>query len=473
MGKNKNAMRVTFCGTNATEVTGSRTLLTVAESQYLFECGLHQSSKSIWEEYKINSAKFDFKAKDIDAVFVGHAHSDHVNLLPLLVKRGFTGNIYIPKDNFDLMRILMEDCAHICDKDAEFLNRTGHSVEPLYTEEDVQATLDRMVELPFGEKIVIDDHVTLRFTHSGHITNSAHIELWVTNNNVMKKIYYTSDLGNTSVPCYYVHPIEPVSNADLVIAEATYANPKRQIKPKDRQCDIDKIKTVVEQTVEKGGKVLFPVFANHRCQTILTVLYEIYGNDENFNTQIYVDSPMAVKICKLMCHIVNEKQMHVWEKVMTWKNVHFISEYADSKALQETNESCIILASSGMMSAGRSVSWAQKLLGSTKNHFVFCGYSAEGSLADKIRNSMQKTITIDGKVVPNKAYVTTLNSFSSHIQHNQMLEYYSDIDCNKIAIVHSNFNDKEKFCKELQDEYSKKNKSTKVVCVNGGTAISL
>jgi hypothetical protein len=71
----------------------------------------------------------------------------------------------------------------------------------------------------------------------------------------MKKIYYTSDLGNTSVPCYYVHPIEPVSNADLVIAEATYANPKRQIKPKDRQCDIDKIKTVVEQTVEKGGKV--------------------------------------------------------------------------------------------------------------------------------------------------------------------------------------------------------------------------
>ena len=424
MSKNKNSIRVKFCGTNATEVTGSRTLLAVADRQYLFECGLHQSSKSIWEEYKVNSAKFDFKAKDINAVFVGHAHSDHVNLLPLLVKRGFTGNIYIPKDNFDLMRILMEDCAHICDKDAEFLNRTGHSVEPLYTEEDVQATLDRMVELPFGEKIVVDDYVTIRFSHSGHITNAAHIELWASHNNVTKKIYYTSDLGNTSVPCYYVHPLEPVSNADLVIAEATYANPKRQIKPKDRQCDIDKIKTVIEQTVEKGGKVLFPVFANHRCQTILTVLYEIYGQDKNFKTQIYVDSPMAVKICKLMCHIVNEKQMHIWEKVMTWENVHFISEYADSKALQETNESCIVLASSGMMSAGRSVSWAQKLLGSSKNHFVFCGYSSEGSLADKIRNSIQKTITIDGKVTPNKAYVTTLNSFSSHIQHNQMLKYY-------------------------------------------------
>lgn len=473
MAKNKNKIRVSFCGTNATEVTGSKTLLTTSDKQYLLECGLHQSSKSVWEEYKINSSKFDFKAKEIEAVFVGHAHSDHCNLLPLLVKRGFNGKIYVPKDNFDLMRILMEDCAHICDKDSEFLNRTGHSVDPLYTDEDVQATLDKIVELPFGEKIVIDEHITIRFTHSGHITNSAHIELWVTDNNVTKKIYYTSDLGNTSVPCYYVHPIEPVKNADLVIAEATYANPKRQIKPKDRQCDLDKIKTVIEQTVEKNGKVLFPVFANHRCQTILTVLYELYGNDENFKIPIYVDSPMAVKICKLMCHIVNEKQMHVWEKVMTWDNVHFITEYADSKALQETSEPCIILASSGMMSAGRSVSWAQKLLGSTKNHFVFCGYSAEGSLADKIKNSMQKTITIDGKAVPNKAYVTTLNSFSSHIQHNQMLEYYSDIDCNKIAIVHSSFNDKEKFCKELQEEYSKKNKTTKVVCVNSDTSISM
>ena len=473
MAKKKDGkMKVTFCGTNATEVTGSCTLLTVGDKQYLFECGLHQSSKSVWEEYKINSAKFNFKAKDIEAVFVGHSHSDHCNLLPLLVKRGFRGVIYVPQDNFDLMRILMEDCAHINEKDAEFLNRTGHSVEPLYTQADVEATLDRICEIPFGEKYIIDECITIRFTHSGHITNSAHIESWVTDNNVTKKIYYTSDLGNTSVPCYYVHPIEPVSNADLVIAEATYANPKRQIKPKDRQCDIDKIKTVIEQTVEKGGKVLFPVFANHRCQTILTVLYEIYGQDKNFKTQIYIDSPMAVKICKLMCHIVNEKQMHIWEKVMTWDNVHFISEYTDSKVLQETTEPCIILASSGMMSAGRSVSWAQKLLGSTKNHFVFCGYSAEGSLADKIRNSMQKTITIDGKVIHNKAYVTTLNSFSSHIQHNQMLEYYSDIDCNKIAIVHSSFNDKEKFCKELQEEYSKKAKSTKVVCVNRDTSIS-
>ena len=136
------------------------------------------------------------------------------------------------------------------------------------------------------------------------------------------------------------------------------------------------------------------VFANHRCQTILTVLYELYGDNPNFEVPVYVDSPMAVKICNLMNHIVNEEQMHIWQKVATWKNVKFITEYENSKSVQDGNEPCIILASSGMMTAGRSVSWAQKLLGSSKNHFVFCGYSAEGSLATTAVTTIALVIVI-------------------------------------------------------------------------------
>lgn len=206
---------------------------------------------------------------------------------------------------------------------------------------------------------------------------------------------------------------------------------------------------------------------------MLTVLYELYGDDKEWKVPIYVDSPMACKISNLMCHIVNEEQMHYWERVMRWNNVHFISEYNDSKALQDNSEPCIVLASSGMLTAGRSVAWTQKLLGSSKNHFLFCGYAPEGSLADKIKTGTQKYITIEGKSIPNKAFVTKLVSFSSHIQHDTMLNYYSDINCEKIALIHGNFKDKENFCKELQKEYSNKNKTTKVVCVNSGTTISL
>lgn len=475
MGKKKGkaGVKITFCGTNATEVTGSMTLVQTPETQFLIECGLNQSAKTPLESYRINNRKFNFRSKDVKFTIICHNHIDHLGILPLLVKRGFTGKIYIPEMNFGLARILLEDTAFILDRDAELIRKQGREVEPIYTMDDVKETLKLMEEIPFGQKFDVDENISFKFSHSGHITNSAHAEIWITDNNVTKKIYYTSDLGNRTVPSYYVHSFEPVSQANLVIGESTYSNPDRQVKPKDRDCDLDKIKCVVEQTMEKKGRVLIPVFANHRCQTMLTVLYELYGNNPEWSIPIYVDSPMACKISKLMCHIVNEEQMHQWEKVMTWKNVHFISEYNDSKALQGTDEPCIILSSSGMLAAGRSVTWSQKLLGSSKNHFLFCGYAPEGSLADKIKKGEQKYITIEGKSVPNKAYVTKLTSFSSHIQHDDMLEYYSEINCEKIALVHGNFADKEKFCKELQETISKKNKTTKVVCVNNDTTITL
>ena len=471
--KEKVGIKVKFCGTNSMEVTGSCTHICVGETLLLLECGFYQSCKSVLSNYRINSRKFDFKAKDIQYVFCLHSHLDHVGLLPLLYKRGFRGRIYIPEMNFDLLRILLEDCCHICEKDSELLQRQGYNVEPLYNSDDVKGVLDLCEEIPFYDKITIDNKVVVRLTHSGHITNSAHMEMWLTENNHTKKIYYTSDLGNMSVPTYYVHELEPVNKANLVIAESTYANPKRQIKSKDRAKDLEKIRCVIEQTLDKKGKVLIPVFANHRCQTMLTVLYELFGSDTDWNVPIYVDSPMACKISQLMCHIVNENQMHYWENVMKWKNVHFINEYSDSKMVQDSDVPYIVLASSGMISAGRSVSWTQKLLGSEKNHFLFCGFAPEGSIADKIRNSTQKYITVDGKAIPNKAYATSLVSFSSHIQHDTMLEYYSEINCEKIALVHGNFNDKEKFSKELQETIAKKNKTSKEICVNSSTTINL
>lgn len=469
----KTGIKVSFVGTNATEVTGSMTHVSVGDCQFLIEAGMNQSSKSLLETYRINNRKFDFKAKEIKCIIMLHSHLDHCGLLPLLVKRGFSGKIYVPEMNYGLIKILLEDCCYILEKDSETLKRQGHDLEPIYDMDDVKATLELIEEIPFHEEYTINEKVRIKFSHSGHITNSAHGEIWLTENNVTKKIYYTSDLGNTNVPSYYVHEFEPIEKANLVIGESTYANPLRQVKPKDREKDLEKIKCVIEQTMEKKGKVLIPVFANHRCQTMLTVLYELYGQDKEWKVPIYVDSPMACKISNLMCHIVNEEQMHYWERVMKWNNVHFISEYNDSKALQDSSEPCIILASSGMLTAGRSVAWTQKLLGSSKNHFLFCGYAPEGSLADKIKTGTQKYITVEGKSIPNKAFVTKLVSFSSHMQHDALLNYYSEINCEKIALVHGNFKDKEPFCKELQDELSNKNKTTKVVCVNSSTVITL
>ena len=133
----------------------------------------------------------------------------------------------------------------------------------------------------------------------------------------------------------------------------------------------------------------------------------------------------------------------------------------------------VICSSAGMLSAGRSVAWARKLLGNSKNCLLFVGYAADNSLANKIKMGKHKTITIENKAIPNKASIVDLKSFSSHLQHDGLLDYYPNINADKIALVHGNFNDKLSFANELQKEISKKNKTGRVICVNRSTEIVL
>lgn len=161
--KSKTGIKISFYGTNATEVTGSMTHVSCGEHQFLIECGLNQSAKSILESYRINNRKFDFKAKDIEFAIICHNHADHLCLLPLLVKRGFTGKVYMPEMNYGLAKILLEDCCYILEKDAETLKRQGHDLEPIYDADDVKATLELIEEIPFGEEFVVNDYIKIKF----------------------------------------------------------------------------------------------------------------------------------------------------------------------------------------------------------------------------------------------------------------------------------------------------------------------
>lgn len=253
----KTGIKISFVGTNATEVTGSMTHVSVGDCQFLIEAGMNQSSKSLLETYRINNRKFDFKSKEIECIIMLHSHLDHCGLLPLLVKRGFSGKIYVPEMNYGLIKILLEDCCYILEKDSETLKRQGHDLEPIYDMDDVKATLELIEEIPFHEEYTINDNVKIKFSHSGHITNSAHGEIWLTENNVTKKIYYTSDLGNTNVPSYYVHEFEPIEKANLVIGESTYANPLRQVKSKDREKDLERLSVLLSRLWRRKVKFLF------------------------------------------------------------------------------------------------------------------------------------------------------------------------------------------------------------------------
>lgn len=471
MAKKKNKIRVNFSGTNSTEVTGSCSHIEMSDYQILLECGLYQSN-SPKEDYKVNSSKFPFKPKNIDFLFLNHVHIDHSGRIPALYAQGCTARIICPKGTKDLFKVLALDSAYIISRDCEFLNKKYKmKASPIYTEADVYESLKYFDEYDYGELVELNDKISFRFVPSGHIIAAAQLELWLTEGNQTKKLLYTSDLGN-GIPKFYVTPFEPVQKANLAICEATYSDAMRQVTGKDRNTDLWKIKTVIHEVcIEKGGKILFPTFSLDRTQNILTHLYDMYGHKDDFKIPILIDSPLAVKLTKVYLKLLSDKDKAQLTEVLAWKNVKVVDTYEDSIWWQRQKTPMIVLAASGFMQAGRSRTWAKAILPDSKSHILFIGFASEGSLAGKLRKAKTKTVSIDGKAYPNRCGITTLHSFSSHIQHDEMLEYYSEINCEKLCLVHGEYKTKCEFGKELQDKIFKKNKTNKVIVANKSTSL--
>ena len=235
--------------------------------------------------------------------------------------------------------------------------------------------------------------------------------------------------------------------------------------------DIEKIQEVVKWS---EGIVEIPIFALDRCPNILTILYDIFGEDKNFNTDVVVDSPMAVKMLKEYVNVLEGEELDKFLNVLNWKNLKLIQEAKDSKAYMETVKKCVVLTASGMLCAGRSRLWLKKIIGNEKNTLLFVGYASSNTIASKIKNGKgMGSIKIDNKKYPNRCKIVDLKSFTSHMQYNDLLNYYSSISADKVCLVHGNFDNKCKFGKVLQDEIDKRVGRAKVVVVNSSTCINL
>lgn len=477
MGKSKDKVRVKFIGNNAMNVTGSQVLVECGRSKkkILIECGLIQENGSLLKSYQANSKKFDFKPKEIDYIFLCHSHIDHIGLVPRLYKDNCEAKIIAPIGMKDFFKAMCLDSAKIMDRDAIDLSKKfKRNYAPIYKSEDVYKSLQYWNEYLIDEKFKLDEDIEFRFIGSGHIIGACQLELWIRNGSSIKKIGITSDLGNIALPQYYVSKFCPIKNANLLIGETTYSSVKRSVSMKDREKDLEKIKSVIIQTcIDNNNKILIPTFALARCQSILTYLYDIFGEEDNFNVTIAIDSPLAIQITDLYENTLRGEEFEKFKKVLSWKNIKKLKDFSNTEEMLQSKNPCIFLSCNGMMTAGRSTYVASKLLPNPHNHILFCGYSAEGTLSWKIRQKKHKTVAIDGKQIPCRCNVTVLNSFTSHMQHDQLLEYYSNYNFDKIALVHGEFDSKCDFSKELQKEISNKNKTGKVICVNSSTEILL
>ena len=194
-------MKLTFHGA-VRSVTGSRHLLETDGNRVLLDCGLFQGRR---EETERRNRYLGFDPKEIDAVFLSHAHIDHSGALPALAKYGFSGKVFATRATAELSEIMLTDSAHIQESDCVYVNRKERRTEgmcrqPFYTSDDVQTIKRQFVGLRYGDVVTPLPGMKATFLDAGHILGSAAISLRIMEAGATKTILFSGDLGRRQMP---------------------------------------------------------------------------------------------------------------------------------------------------------------------------------------------------------------------------------------------------------------------------------
>lgn len=424
----------------------------------------------------MNNRKYrEFKAKELDYIFITHTHADHCLLLPKLYKEGCNAQIIISDGSGQIYKDMAEDCAEINERDVLFINsQHNKNYMPLYDLSDVEKSVNYMTEFSVNRKIKLDDSLSFELIPAGHLLGSCQVLLYLTYNNLTKTILVTGDIGNKVVKNRFVGEYQQVSKADIVIAESTYGDkPDIKTGKKERKNDLEKFKSIIERQIhEMKGRVIIPSFSQSRMQQLALMVYQMY-KDSEWKPKVYIDSPLSIRIFNDYEACLEGQDKDDLDELINSGMFTFVKEPEKSKSLVVSNEPCLVLSSSGMCQIGRIRHHLKKCVSDPNATILFVGYSADGSLASLLKDNKCKSITIDQKVYPCRCSSYSLKSMSGHAPFNQLVENYSNINCQKLILHHGSKLAKEILKEALDEEYMKNCKTTRVIIANSSLKFSV
>ncbi|QAT42097.1 MBL fold metallo-hydrolase RNA specificity domain-containing protein [Aminipila luticellarii] len=452
-------MKIQFCGA-ASGVTGSCHLITTEKHKILLDCGQFQGGKAM---EAMNYEPFPFNPAEIDYVILSHAHIDHCGRIPLLIKRGFKGDIYCTDATADLVEVMLKDSGYIHEKEAEWKNRKAERagkalVEPLYTYNDALDSIKYLKPVLYDQLVELNEEMKVVFNDAGHILGSAIIELWVEEEGKVSKLVFSGDLGVKNRPILRDPTI--IKKADYVIMESTYGN---RLHP-ENSLSVDEIIKIVLKTIKRGGTVVIPSFAVGRTQELIYMFNRFYQDNSEYkkqleNLMIYVDSPMATtatEVFRKNAQVFDEETKEYilrGDNPLDFKNLRFTRSTEDSIQLNLDKHPKVIISASGMCEAGRIRHHLKHNLWNPKSSIIFVGYQAEGTLGRLLVDGI-KDVTLFGEEVHVNAEIYNLEGFSGHADRDGLLSWLAGFreEPSEIFLVHGESEAKHDFAETIKKE---------------------
>jgi len=431
-------MKLSFYGA-AGEVTGSNYLLEIGEQKLLIDCGLFQGSKFAQDN---NFEPFAYSAADISAIFITHAHLDHIGRLPVLYHQGCKAPIYCTPPTKDLLLIGLQDSQEILAQEA---SEAGS--EPLYERQDIDTLSPYIKPIEYATSISLGS-TQVEFLNAGHILGSSMIRIRAQG----KTIIFSGDLGNAASPLF--DPPAAIGEADYVVMEATYGD-REHIGTMSRA---DVLENTIEDTARAGGALMIPAFALERTQDILYDLDSLVSQDRIPQIPVFVDSPLAIKATQVYeaypayYQAAIRQQMEQGKKIFQFPGLVIAETVEQSKSINEVLPPKVIIAGSGMSQGGRILHHERRYLPDERSTLLLVGYQAQGSLGRRLKEGVP-SVRIFGEQVSVRCKVFFLDGYSAHADKRNLFDWVKPAkeSIKNVFLVHGEQETLQVFSNELND----------------------
>ena len=431
-------MNLHFLG-GAMEIGGSCIYLKTAGKGILMDSGIRQSgTKDPLPDFRTLQEQ-----GGLDAVLISHAHMDHIGTLPLVSKAYPNAPIYMTAMTADLTRVLLYDSLKI-------MNNREDEI-PHYSEQDVLAMLGRIHVIGFQTPFPILEDITLTFYPAGHIAGAACIYLTTPDGS----LFYSGDFS-----AFSQRTIEGISipklRPDAAIVETTYGNRLHA----NRQVEEKRLVELVRECILERKKILIPAFALGRAQEVLLILRTAIQNQEIPAVPVYVDgmvrdiNTMYTRNPAFLKNALAKRILKGNEPFYT-KEIQAVAPMQNREELLSGSDPAIFLSSSGMLTGGPSVQYAQKLASSENACIIITGYQDEESPGRKLLNLLENpedaTLSLSGSSVPVKCRIEQVG-LSAHGDKLEIQSLLDRLSPRHIFLVHGNQDSMEELGHELADQ---------------------
>lgn len=407
-------IQVTYAG-GALSVTGANFLVEGFEKTFLIDCGFEQGSKMAEES---NWDPFVYDAKQVDTLFVTHAHLDHIGLIPKLVYEGFQGKIISTPATRDIAKHMLEDTVGILSSSE---SGKEFNLKEIYNEKILHKIFSMWEVQDYHQPMNVGSDLTVEFFDAGHILGSAFLVFEYNK----QKFVFSGDLGNSPSPL--LRDTEPLpKDVKYLLMESVYGDRNHE----GREHRRDKLQKILQENYDKKGTLVVPVFSLERSQEFVYEINNLVEDGLVPRMPIYLDSPLALKVTEVFdtyTHLFKEgvkKEIREGDDIFAFPGFRESLKTAESKAIAKVPGPKVILAGSGMSTGGRVLHHEKRYLSDPNNTVLITGFQTPGSLGRLLQEGTKKVVIFDEEVVV-KARVESIFGYSGHRDSDHLVEFVS------------------------------------------------